>query len=360
MALASGEGKSRVVTPGNNPLLGMDAPPLTLLRSVVSPSIKQVTAELIKHSSTPAAVYRLWLECDNGQGPPSLVVKRIEAGWPDDPRGHEREVRFYQRLLPQLDVPHPHIYYAGPGPGSSDHLVIMEDVAHTHRFPSKKHIWTQAEIEQILHAYAQLHASGLNCLPAGEELDWLMDRHEKRLFETAGELPNMIEALVAQGIWTRMPGFGRLLDRTLRDAEVLASQPVTVLHNDVYPPNCGLPVSGESDAILVDWDMVSFGLAEMDLAFMFMQPFGGHRQLDREAALSHYWRRRGEIDGQRHSKAELKARQWYADALWALWLIPVAFRMAESPFPPGSSPRIYWDSMFGVLGQRLQLLSHEA
>ena len=360
MALAPGEGKSRVITPGKYPLLGMDAPPLTFLRSVVSPSIKQVAAELIKHSSTPAVVYRLWLECENGQGPPSLVVKRIEAGWPDDPRGHEREVRFYRRLLPQLDIPHPHVYYAGPEPGSSAHLVMMEDVAHTHHFPSKVHVWTQTEIEQILHAYARLHASGLNCWPAEEELDWLMDRHEKRLFETAGELPGMVEAIVDRGIWTRMPGFGRLLDRMLRDAEVLASHPVTVLHNDVYPPNCGLPVSGDGNVILIDWDMVSYGLAEMDLAFMFMQPFGGHQQLDREVALAHYWRRRQEIDGRRRSKAELKARQWYADALWALWLIPVAFRMAESPFPPGSSPRIYWDSMFGVLGRRLQILSHEA
>lgn len=341
-------------------LLNMYEPSLTFLHSVVSPSIEHVAAELIKHSSTPAAVYRLWLECDDGHGPPSLVVKRIEAGWPDDPEGHEREVRFYRRLLPLLDIPHPHIYYAGPEPGSSANLVIMEDVAHTHRFPAKDHIWTQTEIEQILQAYARLHTSGQACLPAEEELSWMLERHEKRLFETAGDLPGMVEAIVNRGIWTRMPGFGRLLDRTLRDAEILSSHPDTVLHNDIYPPNCGIPEPGEGNTILVDWDMASFGLAEMDLAFMFMQPFGGHRQVDRQAALAHYWRQRQELDGRQRSKAELEARQWYADALWALWLIPVAFRMAESPFPPGSSPRIYWESMFSVLSRRLQILSHEA
>jgi aminoglycoside phosphotransferase (APT) family kinase protein len=338
----------------------MDLPSLSLLRSEVSPSIKHVSAELIKRSSTPAAVYRLELAYEDGPGPRSLVVKRIEAGWPGDPLGHEREVRFYQRLLPRLNFPHPTIYYAGPEPGSPANLVIMEDVAGTHRFPAKEHLWTQFEIESILNTYARLHASGQACLPAVGELSWLLDRHEKRLFETAGDLPAMVEALVNCGIWASMPGFGRLLDRTLREAEILSSHPVILLHNDVYPPNCGLPLSGEKDAILVDWDMASIGLAEMDLAFMFIQPYGSHRRLDRQAALAHYWRRRQELDGRRRSKAELKARQWYADALWALWLVPVAFRMAESPFPPGSSPRLYWDAMFGVLGRRLQKLSHEA
>jgi aminoglycoside phosphotransferase (APT) family kinase protein len=338
----------------------MNEPPLSLLRSVVSPSIMHVAAELIKHSSTPAAVYRLGLAFEDGPGPRSLVFKRIEAGWPNDPLGHEREVRFYRRLLPHLNFPHPSIYYAGPEPGSPANLVIMEDVAGTHRFPPKDHVWTQSEIESILSAYARLHAAGGACLPPGEELGWLLDRHEKRLFETAGELPAMVEALADRDIWARMPGFGRLLDRALREAGALSGHPVTVLHNDVYPPNCGLPISGEGEAILVDWDMASIGLAEMDLAIMFIQPFGAHLGLDREAALAHYWRRRQELDGRRRSEAELKARQWYADALWTLWLIPVAFRMAESPFPAGSSPRIYWESMFGVLGRRLQLLSHEA
>lgn len=334
-------------------------PSLNLLRKAVNPSIQQVTAELIKRSSTPANVYRLWLERDGVQDRRSLVVKRIENGWPEDPAGHKREVGFYRRLLPQLDIPHPHIYYAGPEPGTSAHLVIMEDISATHRFPSPQHIWTQAEIQQILQTYARLHSSGQQCARLNQESDWLMERHEKRLFKTAGDLPGMVEALVTKGIWPKMPGFSSLLERTLREAKLLAEWPITVLHGDVFPPNCSLPFAREDEVILVDWDMVSFGLAEMDLAFMFMQPFNSHRQLNRQETLDYYWNRRQQLDGRRSSQAELEMRQRYADTLWALRLIPVAYQMSLSPFPPDSAPQIYWNSMFGVLGARLHTLSDE-
>jgi thiamine kinase-like enzyme len=338
----------------------MYAPSLTFLRSVVSPAIRQASVEQIKRSSTPATVYRLWLECNHERAPRSLVVKRIEEGWPGDARGHEREALFCRILLPQLSAPHPRIYYAGMEPGTSFHLVIMEDVADSHRFPPPRHTWTQKEIEQILRSYARLHASGRSCLESEEDLGWMMDRHEKRLLETAGELPRMVEALTAHGVWPTMSGLGALLEGTLRDVERLSDLPPTLLHNDVYAPNCGIPTAGEGEVVLVDWDMVGSGLAEMDLAFMFMQPYGSQRRLDRRAALAYYWRCRQMFDGQTPSNSEREERQRYADALWALWLVPVAFRVWESPFPPGSGPRNFWNSMFGVLGKRLQLLCDEA
>lgn len=304
-------------------------------------------------------VYRLWLECEPERGPGSLVVKRIDADWPGDPRGHEREALFCWRLLSQLSVPHPRIYYAGAEPGTSFHIVIMEDVTHSHRFPTPRHKWTQKEIEQILRTYARLHSSGRSRLRTEEDLGWMMDRHEERLFKTAGELPRMVEALAAHGVWPSFTGFGPLLEGALRDAERLSELSPTVLHNDVYPPNCGIPVTGEGEVVLVDWDMVGSGLAEMDLAFMFMQPYGSQRRIDRRAALAYYWRCRQRLDGRTPSQVELEARQRYADALWALWLVPVAFRMWESPFPANSGPRVYWNSMFGVLGERLQALCNE-
>jgi thiamine kinase-like enzyme len=337
----------------------MYAPSLNLLRTTVSSSIQHTTVELIKHSSTPAVVYRLRLERESEQRTLSLVVKRIKDGWPEDPEGHKREVCFYRHLLPQLDIPHPHIYYAGSEPDTSAHLVIMEDVSLTHRFPAPQHTWTQTEIKQILRTYARLHTSGQDHSLVEEESAWLMDRYEKRLFETSGDVPYMVEALVAKGVWPKMPGFGSLLEQTLRNAELFSEQPVTVLHGDVFPPNCSLPLAGEDEVILVDWDMVSFGLAEMDLAFMFMQPFNSHRLVNRREALAYYWHRRQMLGGKQRSKAERKLRQQYADALWALRLVPVAYRMSMSPFPLGSAPRNYWDSMFSVLGACLHELSHE-
>lgn len=331
----------------------MYEPSLALLRSVVSPDIREASAELIKHSSTPAESYRVQLDSDSSSVPALVLVKRIRDGWPDDPRGHEREVRFYQTILPKLDINHPHIYYAGRDPGTAQHLVIMEDVSDSHRFPPADHRWSQQEIELILKAYARLHQEGQNALPDKQERGWLIDRHEQRLMDTAPELPHMFAALVSRHIWPESAGFERLLQRTLESARQLSGDPVTVLHNDVYPPNCGIPVTIPGEAVLLDWDMAGWGLAELDLAFMFLQPFGSHCNLDRQAAMDFYWHQRRRLGWTPLHKEQRALRQHYADALWALWLIPVAYRMAESPFPPGSGPRVYWEAMFEVLGQRL-------
>ena len=110
----------------------------------------------------------------------------------------------------------------------------------------------------------------------------------------------------------------------------------------------------------MDWEMVGRGLAELDLAFMFLQPFGSHRKLDRAAALAFYWRERERIEQPMVSAGERDRRQRYADALWALWLIPVAHKMAHYPFPPASPPRIYWESMFAVLADRLAAFNYDS
>jgi aminoglycoside phosphotransferase (APT) family kinase protein len=338
----------------------MYQPSLPFFRSVVHAGLKSIKTEPIKSSSTPAAVYRLWLENSDDKAPRSVIVKRISQHWPEDDQGDRREMSFYAHLLPKLDIPQPHIYYAGKEPETGQRLVIMEDLHQSHRFPRPTHIWSQVEIEQILRTYARLHAAGESVLAAEGELDWLFARHEKRLQETAQALPGLVEKLMAEQHLPPLANFETLLDRTLRLADHYSDQPVTVLHNDVYPPNCGLATKASGDVILLDWEMAGYGLAEMDLGFMFLQPFGSHRELDRQAAMDCYWDERQRLAGYRPDQEERRRRQWYADALWALWLIPVAYRMFERPFPPGCPPRIYWQSMIGVLGRRLEDLCREA
>jgi aminoglycoside phosphotransferase (APT) family kinase protein len=132
-----------------------------------------------------------------------------------------------------------------------------------------------------------------------------------------------------------------------------ASGNATVLHNDVYPGNVGLPYDPGGEAALVDWEMVGWGMAELDLAFMFTQPYRSARQIDRTAALDYYWDQRQRLEGRVPGAEERQARQRHADALWALSLVPRAQEVARSPFPPGSAPADYWDAMYGVLYERL-------
>jgi len=324
---------------------------------VIAPDISEVTVETIKVSASPSVIYRLALVRAGANKTFSIIAKRIAPGWPDDPGGHERECRFYRCLRPWLDLPGPHLYYAGPEPGSDHHVVIMADVAGPYRFPSPTYVWTQAEIRSILRTYARLHSQGERCLPPPAEREWLMARHEERVSARAHELPPMVATLVERGVWRPLPRFPYLLQQTLADMPRLAQEPATLLHNDVYPPNLGLPAGlARNDALIVDWEMLGWGLAQMDLAFMFLQPFRSHQSLDRDAALNYYWAQRQKLEGRQQTAVARQAIQRYADALWALWLVPVAYRMALSPYPAGSGPRIYWDSMFGVLEERLQQL----
>jgi hypothetical protein len=339
----------------------MYEPPLDLLRQVVDPSITGAAAVPIKRSSTPATVYRVTLSVRDHAAPATVIVKRTEPGWPDDPLGHRREALFFDRLFPRLCLAGPRVYYSGSDPDDQHCLIVMEDLADNFRFPPPRHLWTQVEIGPIVTTYATLHHVGEMVLPPPAERQWLVDRHESRVMATAGELPEMARELARRGVWPELPQLTGLLENVLVAVKQFANCPVTVLHNDVYPPNIGLARQEQLDeqpAVLLDWDMVGWGLAEMDLAFMFLQPYGSHRRLDRAAALDRYWSQRAKLAGSAIDLATRQARQAYADALWAVWLMPVAFRMVTSPFPPGTGVRQYWDSMLPILGERLAVLSH--
>ena len=339
---------------------------LPLLQQTVSPHVLRYSETNIKDSATPAAVYRLALEYDGQKtGPATLILKRIHAKWPDDPGFPDREIYFYTCVLPHLDIPHAHLYYTGIDPETQDRLIFMEDLSGYH-FPPPTRPWTQAEGECIARAYARLHTMGEKYMrtldkvsPFGNppDLDWLLPRHESRLEPEKSQ--HMVCDLVKQKVWEPIPGLDALLTRTVDAAQTYTQLPVTLLHNDVYPPNVALPPNLKDDAILLDWEMASYGLPEMDLGFMFLQPHRAHRYLDKARVLDVYWAARHALEGEIPSCEERKIRQFYADAVWGFWLVPVAHKMAVHPFPPGSTVAVYWESMFGVLFEHLQRLSRD-
>jgi hypothetical protein len=336
------------------------APSLAFLREVIHPDLSAFISTLFKVSASPSKLYRLTLMYKNGGGkgkPDSVILKRIAPEWSDDPYGHVREVHCYSRIVPALELPRAHLYYTGQCPDSDDFLLITEDVSDHYRFPPPTHCWTEAEMRPILRTYAHLHTRGASVVDAVRTEGWLFPRHEERVLAMAAELPGMVETLMQMGIWSSAPLFPALMERTLREIETIASMPPTLLHGDVYPPNLGLPHNlDEPHVLLVDWEMVSWGMGEMDLAYMFCQPYRSHRAIHRAAALDYYWAERARLGGQLPSPTERALRQRYADTILLLWLIPVAYRMAHTPFPPDSPVRHFWDSNFSVLGERLQEL----
>ncbi len=362
--------------PVNNPVLRMPGPvkgdgvsytpSLAFLQRVIHPQIRAVTATLFKVSASPSSLFHLTLRYahdgirNRASGPQTLILKRIAPDWPDDPHGHDREVNFYTALYPALALNHGRVYFAGQEPGSDYRLVIMEDMAHSHRFPLPTHAWNNDEIRKLLRAYAHFHTRGHNHVPAVRDAGWLFPRHEERVRATAEMLPRLVEAVVQTGRWSPLPAFSRLLERTLADMERWVDAPVTLLHGDVYPPNAGIPYDpARNDVILLDWEMLSCGLAEMDLAYMFCQPYRSHRFIHKAEALDYYWTERSRLEGMNLSHIERAHRQRYADTLLVLWLIPVAHRMALAPYPADSPVRHFWDSNFQVLNDHLLALCHE-
>jgi hypothetical protein len=327
---------------------------LRLLKQTVDPKITGFEHCLIKRSASPSTVHRVVLTYPQGHpGVRSVILKSIAPSWPGDPSGPDREVAFYNDLLPCLDLKHPKVYYAGADPDSGYRQLVLEDLASSYRFPPPTHRWTQDESRCMLRAYARLHARGCDCLPPKGERGWMWQMALQRQRWQPEALLRMVDHLVAQGIWDPLPRIAGLVESTLADQTVFHCSPVTVLHNDVYPPNIALPRDPDQDAVLLDWEMAGWGPAELDLAFMFLQPYRSAGQIDRAEALADYWAARRDLEGTCPPLDERGPIQLHADAVWALSLIPVAHKVAVRPYPVGSAPHAYWEAMFGVLHERL-------
>ncbi len=279
-----------------------------------------------------------------------MIIKCIQPHWPDDPQGVDREVNFYTSVLPSLSFDHPQVYFSGCDPETNERIILLEDLDRYH-FSSRTHQWTPAEARQFINVYAQLHVGGA---ALSEHASWLFEISTERL---PVDVLSLYEDLVRHEIWAPVAGLEKLYRWCLDIAPEMARLQHTVLHNDVYPPNIGLPENPTESAVLVDWEMAGYGLPEMDLAFMFLQPFHSADKLQRPAVLNQYWRCRFEMEGRLPDNESRQARQRFADTLWGLYLIKIAHKSVFNAFPGGSAPDNYWISMRPVLHEWLGRLA---
>ena len=334
----------------------MEYPSLEFFRQVIHPEISRFSRRTIKTSAPPARVERVMLYL-NGHRAANyrLIAKVISPGWQDDPQGEDRERIFYQSVFPRLGFEHPRVHHVSIYPDTGQRLILMEDVSGRYRFPPPTHRWELAEVFSFLRTYAYLHTRGQELLPALDDRDWLLAYHLQPL-DCAG-IEAAARYLVRLGIWDPMPNLESLIRRTQDQLAVTYTDPATLIHNDLYPPNIGLPRDLAEPAVLVDWDMAAWGPAELDLAYLFTQPFRSAEGLHRQTVLDYYWEQRLALEGCIPSCDERQCRQDFADSVFALTELLVAEKVARNPFLPGSAPQIYWQAMFPVLRQRLVELS---
>ena len=334
----------------------MYSPSLDFLRQTISGEINNFKVRKIKDNAGPSDVFRVSLDYSGGYpGPSSVILKRIGPHWPDDAHIQDREVRFYVDLLPHIGLNHPYLYYAGMDGEASDRIILLEDLGARYRFPPPVYIWQPDEVRCFLRAYACLHVRGRELLPAREEREWMLT------YQCPGwnqdDILRQISDLVTRGIWEARPGVEQLVARALDNLSLFDDCPVTVLHHDVYPPNIGLPLDLDQEAVLIDWEMGGWGWAEIDLAYLFLQPFGSADATERQEILAEYWLHRQAVEGHIPPAEERREIQWLAEALFALSQVRVAHKVAETPYPTGSAPQAYWQAMFVVLQRKLKELS---
>jgi hypothetical protein len=107
-----------------------------------------------------------------------------------------------------------------------------------------------------------------------------------------------------------------------------AREPLTLVHYDVYPPNVAL-VRGtaEPEAALIDWAAATADIGEIDLAFVFQQPYKSDRLLDRRAGLRYYWEERKRLTGKPYDWRE-RVRVFRYARLQALFTTMLAIHRA--------------------------------
>jgi thiamine kinase-like enzyme len=237
---------------------------------------------------------------------------------------------------------------------TDERVIVLEDLAARCHFPAMVHAWDWDEACCVLRAAARLHVEGHRYLSFAQEQAWMRARQHAAW--PRDELLQKAEELAAKGIWAPLPRLDRLLEAVSALATQMAVEPMTLIHNDLCPPNVGLPLDLHREAVFVDWEMAGWGLAELDMAYMFILPFENTRQLERERALAVYWAEREALEGIGRPVAERRALQWYADALMALHELNVAHRVAHRPFVAASTPWSYWQAMFPVVHRKLRQL----
>ena len=331
-------------------------PNLDLLRQALGNSVQDCQAELIKVALGWSRVYRVTLT-RRGQGHSSretVVVKTMDPRGPSTSLEAIRELLYYQILHPKLSIAKPEIYFLTTDEATGFHLIVMKDLAPTHRIPTHPYQWTYDELKSVLRAYAYLHTSTVESL----DYAWLAPRHENALdFE---KIPEQVAAVQRAEIWGDLPGLPDLIAYARESCSQYANEQLALLHGDTTPANAPLPNDLDSQpATLIDWQDVGVGMPEFDLAYIDLQPFESARLIPRSDLLDLYWCYRSEIASNIPSPEERCARQLHADAAMTLWLTAPASRVALRPYPEGTYPHMHWSSQFGIVYNRLKTLIHE-
>lgn len=246
-------------------------------------------------------------------------------------RTNERELRFYDELLPSTPVSAPACHGTWYDPDTA-HFCLLQDVVETDTTVDQVAGLTADQIALVIHELARLHARWWGS-PDVLDRDWL-----PRL-DSAGRVGNL-HRLVGAG-WEPLCELAgseltaaerrlgtRFADRLVRKLEAVASLPSTLIHSDLRADN--LLFSPDGDTVtLVDWQGCGVGPPGFDLGYLLSSSLPVDERREHEDALLADYRTKLAAEGVPLSDAEVRAG--YAESMHYGLAIACALPVISDP-----------------------------
>jgi hypothetical protein len=217
-----------------------------------------------------------------GQGklPRTLIAKFSSANEAMRLRStasYEREVRFYQSLAPQLDLPTAHCYYADIDVTSGAHLLLLQDLAPM-TSGDRAQGCTVEQAKRAVLEIAKLHAHWWGQTDA-PHLVWLADgdTHPDPVAlrqQYAGWWPAFYAAAgehLPQAVAAPSANLGE--KRAVIRQHIFGASPRTLIHRDYQLGNLlfGTGVGEDMEFAIIDWQFLSRGRGVWDVAYLLSE-----------------------------------------------------------------------------------------
>ncbi|MBA2439814.1 MAG: phosphotransferase [Thermoleophilaceae bacterium] len=191
-----------------------------------------------------------------------IFVKTIDPGGGEDPDKlpRDREPRVYRRLLDHRQLPAAAFLAARTSAFSGVHYLALEHVDDwSLKYQELEHWYTAARRLAELHAHFAARVDDLR------DCDFLLRLDQSYFAAWADRGVDAVERASTP--------LGRRLRQALRGhdevAELLASQPPTLVHNDLAPKNVVAETSLRPARIcFVDWELAGVGCGLLDLVHL--------------------------------------------------------------------------------------------
>jgi hypothetical protein len=279
---------------------------------------------------------RLGYSGDAGAAPRTLIAKfpspvAANRAVADTYDMYGREVRFYSELAAATPLPHPHCYFAGRAPSSSDFVLLLEDIGD--RRPGDQATGSDlAEAEIVIDAMAEFHAATF-ARTHEARFAWLtLQANEAQIRGMEGGFafgwPRFETELVAL-IPPRLRAWGHRVGPSTRALlERLCSGPLVIGHADFRLENMFFAAKPQHPPFaIVDWQSITKTSPGQDLAYYLTQSVRLETRRAHERDLLRRY-----LDGMRAAGVRDYAWEqlWHDYRLGALYLLDYAVTIAAT------------------------------